>query len=165
MFFVFLEKLLSGFDRFRSDNCLAIWDLNHAGISSSSSSSIFQSTTTTTTATTTTTTSIPTNDDLKQIWKPMFECAPGEQCHSLTWFKPNEKLFAAATTQHNNRMIKVYDPRSLSFVFFYLFLIFNLNCLASSSAALSFLTKAPFNLCADTTETYLASNVDVRITD
>lgn len=131
--------LLSGFDRFRSDSCLIIWDLNRTGPSSSSTSSSIQST---------------TNDDFKrtdmlisnpQMWKQIFDYGVNEQCHSLTWFKPGERLFAAATTQHNNRTIKVYDTR------------------ASPTVAISILTKAPFNLCADTTETYLASSIDKTV--
>jgi len=47
----------------------------------------------------------------QQIWKPIFDYGINEQCHSLTWFKPNERLFAACTTQHNTRTIKIYDPR------------------------------------------------------
>jgi hypothetical protein len=41
----------------------------------------------------------------------MFDYGMGEQCHSLTWFKPNERLFAACTTHQNTRYIKIYDPR------------------------------------------------------
>jgi hypothetical protein len=47
----------------------------------------------------------------QQVWKPIFDYGINEQCHSLCWFKPNEKLFAASTTLHNNRTIKIYDPR------------------------------------------------------
>jgi hypothetical protein len=47
----------------------------------------------------------------QQVWKPMFDYGMNEQCHSLTWFKPNERLFAACTTQHTTRTIKIYDPR------------------------------------------------------
>ncbi len=47
----------------------------------------------------------------QQVWKPIFEGGNNEQCHSLAWFKPNEKVFAACTTQHNARNIKIYDSR------------------------------------------------------
>lgn len=47
----------------------------------------------------------------QQAWKPIFEHGSNEQCHSLAWFKPNEKLFAACTSQHNTRTIRIYDPR------------------------------------------------------
>jgi hypothetical protein len=47
----------------------------------------------------------------QQVWKPLFDQGLNEQCHSLTWFKPNERIFAACTTQHNNRTIKIYDLR------------------------------------------------------
>lgn len=112
----YLLKLLSGFDRYRSDNCLAIWDINHNGISSPSSQTI---------------SGLTTNvDEYKrvdmlihnqQVWKPIFEHGMNDQCISLTWFKQNERLFAACTTQHNTRTIKIYDPRgfflnSLSFI-------------------------------------------------
>ncbi|CAF4470986.1 unnamed protein product [Rotaria sp. Silwood2] len=102
--------LLSGFDRYRSDNCLTIWDINHngllspplhqiGGITSSAASNI---------------------DEYKrldilmhnqQVWKPIFDIGLNEQCHSLAWFKPNDRCFAACTTQHNSRTIKIYDPR------------------------------------------------------
>jgi hypothetical protein len=47
----------------------------------------------------------------QQAWKPIFEAGTNEQCHSLSWFKPNEKVFAASITQHTTRSIKVYDSR------------------------------------------------------
>ncbi len=49
----------------------------------------------------------------QQVGKPIFDYGMGEQCHSLTWFKPNERLFAASTTHQNTRYIKIYDPRGL----------------------------------------------------
>lgn len=103
---------MSGFDKCRSENCLTIWDINH---SSSSSSSIGQSLNTNN-----------NNDEYKrvdmlihhqQIWKPFFEHGINEQCHSLSWFQPNQRLFAACTTSHSTRAIRIYDPRGL-FLFF-----------------------------------------------
>ena len=95
---------------------LAIWDINHNGLSSSPISSQNLG-------------GITTNSDEykrgdltmnnHQVWKSFFEHGVNEQCHSLTWFKPNEKLFAAGTTNQNtNKHIKIYDPRgfSLSFI-------------------------------------------------
>ena len=49
----------------------------------------------------------------QQTWRPFFDYGLNEQCHSLTWFKPNEKLFAAAISQNTSRSIKIYDPRGL----------------------------------------------------
>jgi len=101
-----LFKLLSGFDRHRPDNCLTIWDIHHNS-SSSSSQSVSGLTTN-------------NSDEYKrfdilmhnqQVGKPIFDYGMGEQCHSLTWFKPNERLFAASTTHQNTRYIKIYDPR------------------------------------------------------
>lgn len=43
--------------------------------------------------------------------KPTFECGSQELFHSLTWLKPHERLFAAAISQHSNRMIRIYDPK------------------------------------------------------
>ncbi|CAF0871962.1 unnamed protein product [Rotaria sp. Silwood1] len=135
--------LLSGFDRYRSDNCLTIWDINHNGISSpslhqiggiaSSSSSIEE---------------YKRVDILmhnQQVWKPIFDSGLNEQCHSLAWFKPNDRCFAACTTQHNTRTIKIYDPR------------------VPSPVVTSFPTKAPFNLCCDTSERYIAASIDKTV--
>jgi hypothetical protein len=47
----------------------------------------------------------------QHVWKPLFDFGIHEQCHSLAWFKPNERLFAACTSQHTTRTIKVYDLR------------------------------------------------------
>ncbi|CAF0964213.1 unnamed protein product [Adineta ricciae] len=137
--------LLSGYDRCRTENCLTIWDINHNGMSS---------------PTIPNGTGLPTSSSAtnieeykrydmylhnQQSCKAIFEQGTHEQCHSLTWFKPNEKLFAACTTQHNTRTIKIYDPR------------------APSGSVLSFSTKGPFNLCCDTSERYLASSSDKTV--
>ena len=52
--------------------------------------------------------------------KAVFDYGSNEQCNSLTWFKPNERLFAACTSQHTTRTIKIYDPRGsiVSLLFF-----------------------------------------------
>ncbi|UJR38550.1 hypothetical protein I4U23_031216 [Adineta vaga] len=135
--------LLSGFDRFRGENCLTIWDINHNGMSSPTLQNG--------------TGGIPSSSSATNIeeykrydvfmsnqlvCKPIFDQGAHEQCHSLSWFKPNEKIFAACTTQHNTRTIKIYDQR------------------IASSSVLSFPTKGPFNLCCDSSERYLASSND-----
>jgi hypothetical protein len=48
----------------------------------------------------------------QQVWKPIFNFGNNEQCYSLSWFKPQERIFAACTSPHNARTIKIYDPRS-----------------------------------------------------
>lgn len=97
----------------------------------------------------------------QHIGKAIFDYGTNEQCHSLTWFKPNEKLFAACCTLHNTRTIKIYDPRGLFRDCFFFFRLMFILCLASPPVALTFLTKAPFNLCADNTEIYLAASTEV----
>ncbi len=42
---------------------------------------------------------------------------------------------------------------------------FNLFEIASPPVVLSFLTKAPFNLCCDSSEQYLAASIDVNYSD
>ncbi|CAF1350017.1 unnamed protein product [Adineta steineri] len=136
--------LLSGFDRYRSENCLSVWDINHNGMSSPSLQ----------TGTGITSSSSSNVDEYKrvdmlmhnqQVWKPIFDHGLNEQCHSLAWFKPNEKTFAACTTAHNQRNIRVYDIR------------------VPSTHVISFPTKAPFNLCCDSSERYIAASVDKTI--
>ena len=149
-------KLLSGFDKSRSDHCLTIWDITHNPLSSSSP---IQSLTSMTMGTGT--------DEYKRLdnlWRPSFDCGLNEQCHSLTWFKPNERLFAASTSQHTTRTIRIYDPRGLVFLFSPI-CESNEHSLASSPVALSFPSKAPFNLCADSSERYLAASIDVNKSD
>lgn len=152
-------KLLSGFDRFRSDNCLTIWDINHHGLSSSSSQTLNSNS--------------DSNEEYKrmdllmhnqQMWRPFFTYGMGEQCHSLTWFKPNEKLFAAATTQHNTRYIRIYDHRGLFILSppSHSLLLLPLIIEAPTPNVMGFATKAPYHLCADPSEKYLAATSEVN---
>jgi len=129
--------LLSGFERSRNENCLTIWDINPHGSNSSSISLPNLGGVTT------------NSDEFKRtdfyphhqpMWKPFFDYGINEQCHSLTWVRPNEKIFAACTTQHTTRYIRIYDHR------------------ASAPVVLNFVTKAPNNLCSDPNERYLAAS-------
>ena len=168
-----LFQLLSGFERFRNEHCLTIWDINHNPLSSSSPTQSL-GTTTTVLPSTLNGSSILTTEESKrvdlmmhkqqqQLWKPAFESGMNEQCHSLTWFKPNERLFAAATSpsQHTTRTIRIYDPRGPlnNLLLRWKSEIFSL---AFSSSVLSIPSKAPFNLCADTAERYLAASIEVN---
>lgn len=49
----------------------------------------------------------------QQVWKQLYELGNNEQCYSLAWFKPHERIFAAYTSAHNPRTIKIYDPHGL----------------------------------------------------
>jgi hypothetical protein len=153
-------QLLSGFEKSRPDNCLAVWDFNQHGTSLSPSP--MQSTGGLSSAA----------DEYKRVdilihqqhtWKPAFDYGVNEHCHALAWFKPGDRLFAAATTLGNTRNIRIYDPRgSYRRVRRPLFdVTLPVVCLAASPVVLTFASKASTNLCCDPSEKYLAATADV----
>jgi len=47
----------------------------------------------------------------QQVWKAILDFINNEQCYSLSSFKSHERIFAACTSPHNARTMKIYDRR------------------------------------------------------
>ncbi|XP_076266778.1 GATOR complex protein mio isoform X2 [Rhynchophorus ferrugineus] len=89
--------LASGLDKYKPDNCIAIWDINH--ISNANNAARFD----------------PKATPPADLPKPLWEYGQSEHCVSIDWFHNNSKVLVAGMNLKHVKLIDIREtPRLIS---------------------------------------------------